>query len=203
METGESTYEPLDFITSEPGWKCFCDYTRSKNKLGCIVNQNKVSSYRREPFWKFSVLVLRTHKPAMELDMKHTNKKWQDADETEMHQLLEYHCKGVLIDLPACEQCSSLFGGESSFDYTPESEICFALDYTPDSEICFEKSKFHLSNGDPNVEQHIFTHNLIAWNVRTMKENLVNFETRFKHRLFLEDKDSVPDDWKRSSSRNL
>jgi hypothetical protein len=91
----------------------------------------------------------------------------------------------VLIDIPACEQCSSLFGGESAFDYTPESEICFAFNYTPESEICFEKSKFHLSNGDPNVEQHIVTHNLIAWNVRTMKEDFVNFETRFNIAYFL------------------
>jgi Reverse transcriptase (RNA-dependent DNA polymerase) len=128
--------------------------------------------------------------------MKHNNKKWQDADETEMHQLLAYHCKSVLIDTPACEQCYSLFGGESACDYTPESEICFALDYTPESEICFEKSSFHLSNGDPNVEQHIVTHNGIAWNTRTIKEDLVNFETRFKHRLFLEDEDPVPKDWK-------
>jgi hypothetical protein len=53
-----------------------------------------------------------------------------------MHQLLEYHCKGAVINIPACEQCSSLFGGESAFDYTPELEIFF------------EKYSFHLSNGD-------------------------------------------------------
>jgi hypothetical protein len=29
-----------------------------------------------------------------------------------------------------------------------------------------------------------------------MKEDLVNFKTRFKSRLFLEDKDLFPDDWK-------
>jgi Reverse transcriptase (RNA-dependent DNA polymerase) len=108
-----------------------------------------------------------------------------------MLQLLECHCKGVVIDIPACEKCSSLFGGESAFDYTPESEICF------------ERSSFNLSNGDPNVEQHIVTHNLRAWNARTMKKDLVNFETRFKHRLFLEDDDSVPEDWKRSKFKEL
>jgi Reverse transcriptase (RNA-dependent DNA polymerase) len=31
-----------------------------------------------------------------------------------------------------------------------------------------------------------------------MKADLVNFETRFKHHLFLEDEDPVPEDWKRS-----
>jgi hypothetical protein len=171
-------------------------HTRNQNKLGSIVKQTKVSSYHREPFWMFGVLVPRTHKQAMELDMKNNSKKWQDADANEMHQLLEYHRKGVVIDLPACEQCSSLFGEESAFDYTPESKIRFAFDYTPESEIRFEKSSFHLSNGDPNVEQHIVTHNLIAWNARTMKEDLAIFETRFKHRLFLEYEDPVPEDWK-------
>jgi hypothetical protein len=120
-ETGESTNEPLDLIAKDdpitcaeyalkqnlldaPGWKRFRHYTRHKNTLGRIVKQTKVSSYCREPFWKFGVLVLQTHKQAMELDMKHSNKKWQDADKIETHQLLEYHCKRVLIDIPACEQ---------------------------------------------------------------------------------------------------
>jgi Reverse transcriptase (RNA-dependent DNA polymerase) len=202
-ETGESTYEPLDLIASEPGWKCVRDYTRNKNKLGCIVNQNKASSYCREPFWKIGVLVLLTHKQEMELEIQHIFKKWQDADETKKHQFLEYHCKGVVIDLPACEQGYSLCRGESAFDYTHEAEISFAFDYIPEAEIRFEKSSFHLLNGDPNVEQHIVTHNLIAWNARTMKEDLVNFETRFKHYLFLEDDDPVFEDWKRSKIKEL
>jgi hypothetical protein len=80
---------------------------------------------------------------------------------TKRHQILDYHCKGVVIDIPVCEQCYSLFGGESAFDYTPEAEISFvfeytteisfSFDYTPESEIRFEKSCFHLSNGDRNV----------------------------------------------------
>jgi hypothetical protein len=57
-ETGESTYEPLDFIASDdpitcaeyalkhnlldaPGWKRFCHYTKTKNTLGRIFNQIK------------------------------------------------------------------------------------------------------------------------------------------------------------------
>jgi hypothetical protein len=237
-ETGESTYEPLDLIASddpitcaeyalkhnlldEPGWKRFCHYTRKKHTLCRIVNQTKVSSYRQEPFWKLGVLVPRDHKQAMELDMKNNNKKWQDAEETEMHHLLEYHCKGVVIDVLACEQCYSLFEGESVFDYTPDklfkssniwsaqSEIYFEKSsfhsnlLSERSKIPFEKSNFHLSNDDPNVEQHIVTHNLIAWNARTMKEDLVNFEKRFKHRLFLEDKDSASEDWKRSKFKEF
>jgi hypothetical protein len=77
-------------LLDEPGWKLFRHYTRNKNKLGRIVNQTKVSSYRREPFWRFGVLVSRTHKLAIELDIKNNNKRWQDAEATEMNQLLEY-----------------------------------------------------------------------------------------------------------------
>jgi hypothetical protein len=69
--------------------------------------------------------------------VQNNNKKWQDAEETEMHKLLAYHRKGVAIDFAACEQCSSLFGGESAFDYTPEIEIAF--DYTHEIELYFEK----------------------------------------------------------------
>jgi hypothetical protein len=67
----------------------------------------------------------------------------------------------------------------------------------------FGKDRFYLTNGDPNVEQHIVTHNLIAWNARAIKEDLVNFETRFKRRLFLKDKDPVPESWKRSKYKKL
>jgi hypothetical protein len=171
-------------------------------KLGCIVNQTKVSSYRREPFWKVGVVVPLTHKQAMELDIKNNSKKWQDDKETEMHQLLEYHCKGVVIDFPACMQCYSLFGGESAFDYTPEIEISF-FDYTPEIEIYFKNLVFIYRMGIQMSNNAFVTHNLIAWNARTMKEDLVNFDIRFKRRLFLEDKDPVPEDWKRSKFKKL
>jgi hypothetical protein len=36
-----------------------------------------------------------------------------------------------------------------------------------------------------------------------MKEDLVIFEKRFIRRLFLEDKDPVPEDWKRSKFKKL
>jgi hypothetical protein len=43
---------------------------------------------------------------------------------------------------------------------------------------------------------------LIAWNARTLKEALVNLETRFKYHLFLEDEDPVPGYWKRSKLKD-
>jgi hypothetical protein len=58
------------YLLDETGWKRFLHYTRINNTLGRFVDQNKVSSSRREPFWKFGVFVPRTQKPAMELAMK-------------------------------------------------------------------------------------------------------------------------------------
>jgi hypothetical protein len=46
---------------------------------------------RREPFWKFGILVPCTHLQALELDKSNGNTKWYEAEETEMKQLLEYN----------------------------------------------------------------------------------------------------------------
>jgi hypothetical protein len=111
--------------------------------------------------------------------------------------LLSYDSKGVVIDITARDQCCSPLGGEPAFEYTPDKPIRSSDILSARSESYFAKSSFHLSNSDPNVKQHIATHNLIAWTARTMKDNVVNFETRFKHRLFLVDEDPVPEYWKR------
>jgi hypothetical protein len=106
-ESGETTYEPLDLIASDDpvtcadyakqhdlldtsGWKRFRRYAKNEKKLNRMINQSKLQSYRREPFWKFGVLVPRTHSQAMEIDSKNGNTNWQDAEETEMNQLSEY-----------------------------------------------------------------------------------------------------------------
>ena len=56
-----------------------------------MINQAKLKSYRRDTFWKFGVMVPRTHAQVLELDKKNGNTKWQDAEATEMSQLLEYN----------------------------------------------------------------------------------------------------------------
>ena len=69
-----------------------------------MINQAKLRSYRREPFWKFGVLVPRTHSQEMEIDMNNGNTKWQDAEETEMSQLSEYQTfvdEGKGVQVPA------------------------------------------------------------------------------------------------------
>jgi hypothetical protein len=56
-----------------------------------MINQAKLTSYRRNPFWKFGGLVPRNHAQAMELDKQNGNSKWQDAEATKKSQLMEYN----------------------------------------------------------------------------------------------------------------
>jgi hypothetical protein len=107
-ETGETTYEPLKAIaTDDPvtcagfakknnhlntdGWKQFWRIAKSEKKLQRMINQVKLKSYRRDPSWKFGVLVPCNHAHAVSLDKANGNTKWQDAEATEKSQLMEYN----------------------------------------------------------------------------------------------------------------
>jgi Reverse transcriptase (RNA-dependent DNA polymerase) len=64
---------------------------REKN-LKRMTNQSKLMSYQCDPFWKFGALVPCNHAHAVELDKANgTNTKWQDAEATEMNQIMEYN----------------------------------------------------------------------------------------------------------------
>jgi hypothetical protein len=56
-----------------------------------MVYQAKLKSFRRKPFWKFGVMVPRTHNQAVEIDQANGNQLWQDLEATEMKQLAEEH----------------------------------------------------------------------------------------------------------------
>jgi hypothetical protein len=71
------------------GWKQFRRLAKNDKKLKRMINQAKLKSYRRDPFWKFGVLFPRTHAQAVELDKQNGNTKWQDAEGIEMGQLLD------------------------------------------------------------------------------------------------------------------
>jgi hypothetical protein len=91
--------------------------------------------------------------------------------------LPSYGSKGVVINITERAQCCSPFGGEPEFDLTHDKPFNSSNILSARSEIYFEESIFHLSNGDPNVEQNIATHNVIDWTARAMKDNLENFAT--------------------------
>jgi hypothetical protein len=107
-ESGETTYEPLDMIGKDdpvtcaeyavrnglldtPGWKRFRHLAKNQKKVERLVNQAKLRTFRREPFWKFGFLVPRSHKQAVEIDLSNGNLLWQESEATEMKQLAEYN----------------------------------------------------------------------------------------------------------------
>jgi len=81
------THDLLD----TPGWKRFRRLAKNEKKIKRMINQAKLKSYRRDTFWKFGVMVPRTHAQVLELDKQNGNTKWQDAEATEMKQLSEYN----------------------------------------------------------------------------------------------------------------
>jgi hypothetical protein len=91
-ETGETTYEPLkEIATDDPvtcaeygqknnllntdGWKQFWRIANIEKKLQRMINQAKLESYRRNPFWKFGILVPRNNAQAVALNKANGNTK--------------------------------------------------------------------------------------------------------------------------------
>jgi hypothetical protein len=106
-ESGEILYKPLDMIGNDDlvtcaeyeywmnllgasGWKRFRHLYKNPNTVERIVNQAKLRSYRCEPFWKFGVMVPRTHNQAVEIDQANGNHLWQESQVTEMKKLAVY-----------------------------------------------------------------------------------------------------------------
>jgi hypothetical protein len=74
------------------GWKQFQRITTKADDTtnSRLVNQAMSYFHKREPFWKFGVLVPWTHSQTMELDhRKNGNIYWKEAEASEMKQLLE------------------------------------------------------------------------------------------------------------------
>jgi hypothetical protein len=70
-----------------PGWTRFNRYDKNQKMFQRMINQAKMESFRRELFWKFGVLVPRTHAQAAQINPNNNNTVWQDAEATEMRQM--------------------------------------------------------------------------------------------------------------------
>ena len=107
-EDGSQTYEPLNVIAADspvvcalyaqkndlldlPGWKRFKGIAKNQRKMTRMLNQAKLSSFRREPQYQYGYLVPRNVKEALRFDKDNGNTYWQDAMALEMAQLKEYN----------------------------------------------------------------------------------------------------------------
>ena len=106
-EDGSRTYEPLHIIGADcpvicaqyakrnglldaPGWKRCRTITKNEKKMMRMINQAKLSSFRRAPIYQFGYKVPSSPQEAIRLDEENNNTRWQDAMALEMEQLQEY-----------------------------------------------------------------------------------------------------------------
>ena len=106
-ENGETTWEPLRLISKDDptscaiyaaknnllhltGWKQFARLARREKQLLRMVRQSVLHSFRHSPVYKYGVQVPRNHHEAMALDKKNGNRYWEEAEETEIGQILAY-----------------------------------------------------------------------------------------------------------------
>ena len=111
-ETGEITYEPLDFVAKDipvklaqcaiengllnkPGWKRFKHYKRRQKQVKRLICQAKLRSYRLCTKYKYGFKVPHNYKHAMELDKQNGNTLWSNVNVLEHEKLREYD---VFID---------------------------------------------------------------------------------------------------------
>ena len=105
-ELGEPSYEPLDIIAkddpvtcaiyaknnnllNEIGWKRFKHIINQEKKFNRMIN--KLSAQPKfDPNIQFGIQVPRNHEHAMALDVRNGNKKWYQAEQTELEQIFEY-----------------------------------------------------------------------------------------------------------------
>ena len=73
-----------------PGWKNLKRYVRNAKTLGRMINQVRLKNFRLKPVYKYGQQVPRNHDEAVMLDEKNGNTRWQDAEELELSQLMEY-----------------------------------------------------------------------------------------------------------------
>ena len=106
-EDGSRTYEPLHIIGVDCpvvcaqytkrnglhdalGWKRFRNIAKNEKKMTRMLNQAKLSSYRRAHQNQFGYKVPRTPQEAIRFDEENKSTRWQDAMALEMSQLQEY-----------------------------------------------------------------------------------------------------------------
>jgi hypothetical protein len=77
-------------LLDTPGWKQFRHIFKNAKKVENMVNQAKLRSYQREPFWTFGVMVPCTHNQVVNIDHDTGSHVWQESEATEMKQLAKY-----------------------------------------------------------------------------------------------------------------
>lgn len=73
------------------GWKRLKPLAKRQKKMGRLIRQAKLRSFRTSPKYMYGYQIPSTYEEAIELDKKNGNNKWKEATELEMTQLEEYN----------------------------------------------------------------------------------------------------------------
>ena len=104
--TGQRSWHPLNSIYQDDpvsialcarehglleidGWKRCKHMAKKAKKLGRMVNQARLKSFRNKPVYKCGVQVPRSHEEAMLIDAKNGDNRWAESEALEMAQLME------------------------------------------------------------------------------------------------------------------
>ena len=120
-EDGSHTFKPLKTIATEspvicalyakrnglletPGWKQFNNIAKNEKKLTRMLNQAKLSSFRRATIYQYGFKVPRTPQEALLFDKENGNTRWKDSMLLKTQQLQECNTFTDLgKDVPAPE----------------------------------------------------------------------------------------------------
>ena len=98
-----SLYAKKHDLLDKDGWKRCRQYAKREKVLGRMANQVRLRNYRNRPRYKYGYQVPRSHEEAVFIDEKNGNRKWQDSEDLELQQLLDYDTfidKGLGAPIP-------------------------------------------------------------------------------------------------------
>jgi hypothetical protein len=83
-------YAKRNSLLDTDGWGGLKKLARNTKMLGRMVNQARLKNFRNQPVYKYGRQVPRNHAEAVMIDEKNGNTDWQDAEDLEISQLMEY-----------------------------------------------------------------------------------------------------------------
>ena len=83
-------YGKRNNLLNQPGWKHLKSFVKNAKVIGRMVNQTRLKNYRNKPVYKYGVQVPRSHQEAVLIDQRNGDTKWQDSEDLEVNQLLDY-----------------------------------------------------------------------------------------------------------------
>jgi hypothetical protein len=91
-----SLYAKLNGLLDTDGWRRCKRFAKREKVIGRMVNQVRLKNFRNRPRYKYGYQVPRNHDEAVLIDEREGNTKWQDSEDLEIYQLMEYNTFDIL-----------------------------------------------------------------------------------------------------------